>query len=452
MQDTSAKRHTVPNYPPQSAVPAFPALATIEKPEGCFKRNSKNKPQSNSSGAAALIFISAGMFLGDPGPRVYFTNKHWPMSWFIGAIVGVILGANICNRIPKKLITCFAALLVTVSGILLVADPRSEDALLAARYINGCALGLVFPLTFVLVGEECVKSLRGMNAAAVGSMCLQLGSFIQSIYSFSWPQDALFDGAQKMGILSIFCGFLSFIMAYTMQLESPILYLAHGQEEKAIDILRRLLRPFTVTHETYEQLSEHKQYLAESCDIIGLPALLKLSFYRAFSAASTCFYSYFAFSYAVSIAFRYNDVWAYNVYSFLAWIGTLMVTFIIDSQGRRTPTIIGFFCCSCFSFAIGGIFNDKLNIRNRETMAVVVFLLMAYQLFACISTASSSVYLSEAFPLAVKPYYVAITFIVEMCIHLLSIVICSRPLRSNVYDLPEYFNTMDYAHASAKMR
>ncbi|XP_058987629.1 uncharacterized protein LOC131806850 [Musca domestica] len=279
-----------------------------------------------------------------------------------------------------------------------------------------------------------------MNAAAVGSMCLQLGSFIQSIYSFSWPQDALFDGAQKMGILSIFCGFLSFIMAYTMQLESPILYLAHGQEEKAIDILRRLQRPFTVTRETYEQLSEHKQYLGESSDmtllqsaIIGLPALLKLSFYRAFSAASTCFYSYFAFSYVVSIAFRYNDVWAYNVYSFLAWIGTLMVTFIIDSQGRRTPTIIGFFCC---------IFNDRLNIRNRETMAVVVFLLMAYQLFACISTASSSVYLSEAFPLAVKPYYVAITFIVEMCIHLLIIAICSRPLRSNVYDLPEYFNTM----------
>lgn len=51
MEDTSTKRHTVPNYPPQSAVPAFPALATIKKPEGCFKRNSKNKPQSNSSGA-----------------------------------------------------------------------------------------------------------------------------------------------------------------------------------------------------------------------------------------------------------------------------------------------------------------------------------------------------------------------------------------------------------------
>lgn len=44
--------------------------------------------------------------------------------------------------------------------------------------------------------------------------------------------------------------------------------------------------------------------------------------------------------------------------------------------------------------------------------------------------------------MAVKPYYVAITFIVEMFIHLLSIAICSRPLRSNVYDLPEYFNTM----------
>ncbi|XP_005188848.2 solute carrier family 2, facilitated glucose transporter member 12 [Musca domestica] len=449
MWTTSSKKDEIPNYPPQSAVPTFPALTRAEEPEGWCRRNHKNKPQSNSSGAAALIFTSGGMFLGDPGPKAYFTNKHLPMSWFIGAIVGVIFGAIICNRIPKKLITCFASLLVTVSGILLVADPRSLDALLAARYINGCALGLVFPLTFVLVGEQCVKSLRGMNAAAVGSMCLQLGVFLQIIYSYIWPQDASFDGAQMMGILSIFWGFLSFFMAFFLQLESPIFYLARGQEEMAIDILRRLQRPFTVTHETYEQLMEHKHYLAESREktllqsaIIGFPALLKLSFYRVFSAASSCFYTYFAFSYAVSIAFKYDATWAYNVYGFLAWIGTMIVTFTIDSKGRKTPMIFGFFCCSCLCFSLAGVLNDEFSVRDSGTMTVVMFLMMAYQLFSGISTASSSVYLTEAFPLAVKPYYVAITFIAEMSIHILVIAVHSEPWSYNVYDLPPYFYTL----------
>ncbi|XP_073837455.1 probable metabolite transport protein CsbC [Musca autumnalis] len=437
------------NYPPRSAVPTFPALPRAEEPEGWLRTNQKNKPQSNSSAAATLLFISGGMFLGDPGKDVYFTNKHLPLSWFIGAIIGVIVGAIICNRIPKKLITCFASLLVTISGILLIADPRSLNALLAARYINGCALGLVFPLTFVLVGEQVVKSLRGMTAAMVGSMCFQLGIFLQIIYSYMWPKDSSFDGTQMMGILSILWGFISFILAFILQLESPILYLSRGQEEMAIDILRRLQRPFTVTHETYEQLIEHKHYLAESKEItlrqsviIGLPALVKISFYRAFSAISCCFYTYFAFSYATSIAIGQDAIWTYYVYGCLAWVGSMIVSFTLDSKGRKTPMIVGFFVCSCLTFALAGILHDKRNLKNTETMTIVLLLLMAYQFFATISTASSSVYLSEAFPLPVKQYFIAIAFIVEMSVHILIIAIRSEPWRFNVYDLPAYFYTV----------
>ncbi|XP_061395447.1 solute carrier family 2, facilitated glucose transporter member 12-like [Musca vetustissima] len=343
---------------------------------------------------------------------------------------------------------CFASLLVTISGILLVINSSSLDSLVAARYINGIALGLVFPLTFVLVGEQCVKGMRGMNAAAIG-MCFQLGILLQIIYMYIWPPDSSFDGSQMLGILSILWGFISFIIAFMLQLESPIFYLARGQEEIAIDVLRRLQRPFTITHETYEQLMEHKRYLAENKEntflqsaLIGLPALVKLSFYRVFVAASSCFYTYFALSYASTIAYSPDAIWTYYIYGILAWIGTMVVTFIVDSKGRRTPMIVGFFCCSCLCLAIGCIFDDTKNIKNVETMTIVLYLLITYQLFAGIATASSFVYLTEAFPLAVKPYFVAIAFIVEMSIHIVVIAIRSEPWRFNVYDLPEYFYTV----------
>lgn len=319
---------------------------------------------------------------------------------------------------------------------------------MAARYINGAALGLVFPVTFVLMGEEVVKTMRGMNAAVIDSMGVKMGIFLQIIYSYLWP-DGSFDGAQMMGTLSIIWGFVSFMIAFSLQIESPIFYLVRGQEEMAIDTLRRLQRPFTVTHETYEQLMEHKRYIAESKETtflqsarIGLPALAKLCFYRMFSAFSFSFYTYFAFMFASSVAYSADAIWPFYIYGFLAWIGSMITAFTLDSVGRKRSMNIGFFCCCGLAFAIAGIFHNPRNLKTVDSMTTVVYLLMAYQLFSGISTASSSAYLSEAFPLAVKQYYIAIVFIVEMSVHIIIISVRSEPWRYNVYDLPEYFYTV----------
>uniref|UniRef100_A0A1I8PAA4 Major facilitator superfamily (MFS) profile domain-containing protein n=1 Tax=Stomoxys calcitrans TaxID=35570 RepID=A0A1I8PAA4_STOCA len=398
--------------------------------------------------SAAMVFVSGGMFLADQGKPEYFTCKHLAMSWFIGAIIGAVIGSVLCNKIYKKLITCFASLLVTISGILLIADSDSYDALLAARYLNGGALGLVFPLTMVLISEETVKYMRGMNAAAMASMCLSLGIFLQICYMYIWPEGS-FDGTQMMGTLSIFWGFISFIIAFTLQLESPVFYLQRGQEEMAIDVLRRLQRPFTITHETYEQLAEHKLYVAESAEdtllksaLIGLPALIKLSFYRVFTAASYSFYSFFAVSYASSVLYTPDDFWPMYIYGLCAWLGPMLVLFTLDSKGRKPPMIVGFFFTCSIAFILGGLLHNQKNVRDKDIMTAVMYLLMAYQFFAGLSTASSAVYLTEAFPLAVKSFYVALAFIAEMAIHIVIIAVHSEPWRFNVYDLSDYFYTV----------
>lgn len=328
-----------------------------------------------------------------------------------------------------------------------MSDPSSYDAIIASRYINGIAVGLVFPLTFVLVGEEVVKSMRGMNAAAVDTMSFGCGIFIQIIYSYTWTSgvEQSFSVTQMNGCLNILWGIIGFIIAFSLLKESPLYYLARGQEEKAIDVLRQLQRPYTITFETYEQLEEHKRYLAESKEksflqsaIMGLPALLKLCFYRSFMALSFSFFVNYAFTYACVATARLS-IWPFYIYGLARWLGAMVFMFSLDSKGRKPSMTTGFLVCCCLAFTVAGIFDDKRNLVSYDYMNAVRYLLILYQLFASSAMASSSVYLSEAFPLAVKPYYISIVFIVEMLVHI--IILCSKSKISvlNLFDMPDYF-------------
>lgn len=319
---------------------------------------------------------------------------------------------------------------------------------MASRYLNGIAVGLVFPMTFVLVGEEVVKEMRGMNAASIDTMCFSCGIFIQIIYASTWTNstDEVFQSLQMSGLLNIIYGVIAFIMASLLIIESPLLYLQRGQEEMAIDALRRLQRPFTITYETYEQLEEHKRYLADSKErtfiqnaIYGLPALLKVCFYRAFAALGFSYFVNFAFTYSSLISSPF-EVYPFILYAFARWLGPLIVSFTMDTRGRKSPMIVGFVFCTIFAFIIGGLCDDNYNLLNIDYMNAVKYILIFFQLFISIGMASSSAYLSEAFPLAVKPYYVAIVFIVEMLVHIITIV-CTPTIIKSLDQISVYFFT-----------
>ncbi|TMW53673.1 hypothetical protein DOY81_001218 [Sarcophaga bullata] len=437
----------------QSSIPTYPAVQPVVQNEGWFRRNHKNKPQSNSVGAGSLIFLSGGMNmawklgLNHELNTVFPITEHIVLSWFIGCIIGAIVGAFICNRIPKKIVFCFAAILVVVSGILQVADYDSSDAIVGSRYLNGIALGLIFPLTFVMVGEECVKTIRGANAASIDTMSFSCGIFIQIIYGFTWSSgmNDTFPAIRMCGVLSIVWGAVSLLISAFLIIESPLLYLARDDEQAAIDALRRLQRPYTITYETYEQLEEHKRYLAESKErtfmenaIYGLPALLKLCFYRSFAALGISYFVNYTFTYSSLLTSQY-DIWPFILYAMARWLGPLIVAFSLDTRGRRNPILIGFLVCTVLAFTVGGIFNDFSNIASGYYMSVVKYLLIVFQLFASMSMASSSAYLSEAFPLAVKPYYISIVFIVEMLVHI--IILSSKNVNFvlNMLKISDYF-------------
>ena len=334
-----------------------------------------------------------------------------------------------------------------INGILQVADYDSSDAIVASRYLNGIALGLIFPLTFVMVGEECVKTIRGANAASIDTMSFSAGIFIQIIYSFSWSSgmNDSFPAIRMCGILNIVWGATALLISVFLIIESPLLYLTRNDEQGAIDALRRLQRPYTITYETYEQLEEHKRYLAESKErslmenaIYGLPALLKLCFYRSFSALDISYFVNYAFTYSSMLTSQY-DIWPFILYAIARWLGPLIVAFSLDTKGRRNPLIIGFLVCTVLAFTVGGIFDDFSNMNSGYYMSVVKYLLIIFQLFASMSMASSSAYLSEAFPLAVKQYFISIVFIVEMLVHIIILSSKNDHFILNILNISDYF-------------
>ncbi|XP_046808527.1 uncharacterized protein LOC124420280 [Lucilia cuprina] len=231
-------------------------------------------------------------------------------------------------------------------------------------------------------------------------------------------------------------------------IESPIFYLVREDERMALESLIALQKPHELTSETYEQLEEHKRYLAESKEktfkenaIYGIPALLKLCFYRSFMTLGFSYLVNFAFAYSSLVTIELNS-YSYIFYAFAKLLGPLIASFTLDSIGRKPTMIIGFFGSSILAFVVGVIFKNEINYTIIERMNSVKYVLIFFQLFSSLSMASSSAYLSEAFPLPVKRHYLTIVFIVEMLVH---IIIGSNKqlfIVSNIFLISDYFLTL----------
>ncbi|EDW40963.1 uncharacterized protein LOC6605136 [Drosophila sechellia] len=414
---------------PQAPLPHNSAQQTITVNNSWYSRNQKNKPQSNAVGAAGLIFVSGGMniawSIGFSGVIYYKTTEHNFAAWFIGGIIGAVLSWFLINKVAKKYVLIFSSILVMIGGILIASTKHNGDATLAASYLDGIANGLVFAPFMALAGEVSVSYMRGLVSASIEQMCFGLGIFLQIIYTSSWnsaayPSYNSFSAENMKGVLSIIYGFLALIIGSLLCIESPVIMLAKNNDEQgAIDALRRLQRPYTLTNETFEQLAEHKKYLAQNKELsmgqsIGqaLPTFIRLAFLRGLNAMSISKFVMIGFLYSLASPFGYVSIsvgWFIG-FGICRWMGNFIATFCMESCGRKKPTLLGLIVCSVMSFVVAAQFNIfSYNTGN-------VIMLLVFELFAGIAFTATSPYLSEAFPLEVKQHFISFTFIVEMLV------------------------------------
>ncbi|XP_064545852.1 uncharacterized protein LOC135433628 [Drosophila montana] len=394
-----------------------------------LSRCRKNKPQWNALGAGSLIFVSGGMSLawgaGFAAQSMHMElltlTLHMQICWYGAALLGAALSAILTHRTPQRPVYVFSSCLVLICGVLFLTLPERPNAIIAARYLDGFANGLVFVPTMTTVGELSVCEMRGVLAAAVEQLSYNFGIFILLFYTAIWQNgwNVTIVADQVHGLLSIIYGVVALALALTCCIESPVYLLLRRNEQAAVDALRHLQRPSVVTSETFLLLDEHKRYVAANRDLSwsqsiqrGLVPLLKVAAHRSLYALSLTPIIWSALFETAKELTPQIHTWPYVVFGTLRWTGCISVVFLMDSGGRKKPSLFGTFAGGVFAIAFATLF------KRLPRMIAALSLLFCFQFFAGVAYAASAVYLTEAFPLAVKPYFVALVYALELLIRL----------------------------------
>ncbi|EDW80079.1 uncharacterized protein Dwil_GK24100 [Drosophila willistoni] len=415
----------------------------------CCNRDLRNQPQVNAVGAAALIFLSGGMFLAwsigfNSYNNEFIIGPHLRISWFIAAIFGAAFGFLLSQLCSYKLLVEFSSLLVLIGGIVTTVGNSTFDSksgagpIFAANYMNGIANGLIFAPTLAMAGELSVCYKRGSIASAIEQWPTTLGIFVQIVCAVSRDPEDDYRPEHVQGIVSIICGIIGICLAYVWSIESPVELLRANDEQGAIDVLSKLQCPRAVTAETYHQLTEHRLYLAQNQALSeieawqqSLPALVRLCLIRGLYASSNSMLVAYTLSLTSTIVYGDNSG-PHVLFGFFRLVGSCLCAFSLDSLGRKIPLLMGLIVCGGMSIGLASRFTIHEFVRTSD-MRTALWLLLISQLFSGIAFAPSSAYLSEAFPLSVKRPCIALAYTVEMIIHLgINSVVLGAQISDNV--------------------
>ncbi|XP_036345705.1 D-xylose-proton symporter-like 1 [Rhagoletis pomonella] len=154
-----------------------------------------------------------------------------------------------------------------------------------------------------------------------------------------------------------------------------------------------------------------------------LPALLKMCLYRGLVSLS--FSPLIILALLLStLSYAGDDTRPYILFGVFLWLGSFIGAFLMDYIGRKKLMIIGALICGNMAIGAGVVYNDVLNFLYSTKMGKLLILLFVMELFAGVFSSSSSAYLTEAFPLHLKTYYIALSYTVQMLV-LIIITSCS---------------------------
>ncbi|XP_075156701.1 solute carrier family 2, facilitated glucose transporter member 3-like [Haematobia irritans] len=411
----------------QSSDPNSPNViyiaAGVEKP---------SKPQTISTVAGAIIFLSAGMNmalgLGWYQYSVTGSTFHFCYSWFIGVIIGTILTAPLVNFIAKKFIMGLSTLLILIGGILFTSVPDNYATLLTGRYFNGLAIGLATVPFLMNAGEIAANSVRGV-CLAMEQYAITFGIMIQMIYASLWSYTFNFPVNRVHGIIDIVFAIIAGIFLIFF-VESPIDHIRKGDEATALDILGNLRQPKGITREVQLQFEEQRAYVREQDALTmqqsfkeGLVPLVKMIFFRSMMLA-------FSYSLTLNAALQYSSIfsgntWAPSVAGCARAVGAIIAICLVDNIGRKFPSIFSAIIVGGLLIGVASLFRTVGSILILSDMNSSMILIIVMQAITGFFSPFASIFIGEAFPLRVKPYMMGICVILEQIIHIIIIVTLS---------------------------
>nr|NP_650532.2 uncharacterized protein Dmel_CG17929 [Drosophila melanogaster]AAF55298.3 uncharacterized protein Dmel_CG17929 [Drosophila melanogaster] len=412
-----------PNIP--SREPSIQINSSTSNP-GSVRQINK---QINVACAVFFLYVYGGMdFAHSAGWNQTLNTtatQVFKCSWFIGVLAGAALASLTMTFLPKLPFYVLGGLMQLTGSIIFTCKPFDYGCLLAARYVAGAGIGLITVPFLIHSAEVATDNHRGVS----GSMeqCgLALGIAIQVIYDTQWVDDKEASVNEVHGIIGIVFSIIGLGMT-ALSIESPIYYLRIKQKEKARKCHAKLLGSFN--HSVDQEFEEIQLYVAESqkrtfCQELRISVVpfIKLLLYRGFVA--------FSFSLPLSesliksalLTEGFISCWPVTVWGLVRLLGALVAQGFLDKLGRKFVSLVGLLCMAILMLCMAASYANPANALMTYYMYQVWRLGLAFQAFAGLFVCSSSVYLGEAFPIKVKPFFVGYIIGFEQTIHIINIV------------------------------
>ncbi|XP_073832454.1 LOW QUALITY PROTEIN: probable metabolite transport protein CsbC [Musca autumnalis] len=364
-----------------------------------------------SMAGGAVMFTSGGMAmahgLGWTQFRVTGFNQHFHCSWFVAVIIGTMISVQLGKYMPKKFIAGISSLLILAGGTIFIADHNTMDSLVAGRYLNGIAVGLLTPQFLSHIADISRVNQRGA-CLGLEQFSVTLGVALQMIISKQWEEKSHFAANRLHGILDVILAILAAIsLCYFV--ESPLDYLRMGDEASALSSLARLQRPPRVnkTH-----LSEQENLSATS----WLGPLAKMLVFRSMMLALT-------FSMPLSEVLNGSSaanvvVWPIITAAGLRLVGSFLSLIVVDKIGRKFPSILTAGTVGALMLAISILCLKHGGLNNSNIKSYLSVLCMAIQFCAGLFAPITSAYMGEAFPIKAKTYCLGVCVILEQAIQI----------------------------------
>ena len=331
-------------------------------------------------------------------------------SLVIACIIGASFSGKLSDRLGRKKVLIFAAVLFTLSA-LLSAVPRTYMELIIARFIGGLAVGIASVISPMYIAEISPAKIRGA-LVALNQLTIVIG-ILFSYFSNWLLMDTGLNNWRFMFIAeAVPAG--AFLFALFLIPESPRWLIQKGKTDDALAILTRI----GGRRYAQEEKSEIEKTVAKKESPItelfkpGLRKVLLVGIIFSFFGQSTGIDTIIYYAPKIFLRAGYESASSAFLASVMVGVTLLIFTFIailtVDRLGRKPLLLIGLAGMGISMAFTGLAFQSKMT----EATWILIPIISYTAFFAPSMGTMIWVYISEIFPNNVRGRAMSITTMV----------------------------------------
>ncbi|KAL4897839.1 general substrate transporter [Aspergillus ambiguus] len=354
---------------------------------------------ATSASSAYLLFgYDQGVLGGLVSQPSFLSAIGNPSSGYLGTIValfnigclgGCVISAVWGNHMGRKR-TIIGGCIIMIIGGIIQASTYGSGQLIAGRIISGVGNGMNTSTVPVYMSETSRSTVRGRSLAIQMSMVI-LGTVLA--YWLDYGMIHNYTGEVVWRFPLAFQDFFALFTVFSMPFlpESPRWLYAHGQKEKSIDVLSRLMDCSTNDPTVISIVAEIEQAISveqhqsrftirslfyDTTQMKNPRRILLcflIQFFQQFTGINViAFYVTIVLEESVGLSKDMSSLVA-GFIQIAFWVGTFPPIFLIDRLGRRKVLMLGstVLCVTMVLFTIGIALDTPASARLALAMLFV---------------------------------------------------------------------------------